>query len=77
LPFVGAAERVQTRDFVEWLLAGLTDRERDVMAWRYFEGLSMDVVADRLRTTRPAAYQLHYRALAKLRDRAKKVELGR
>jgi RNA polymerase sigma factor (sigma-70 family) len=77
-PFGGdSGEAVQTRDLVEWLLAGLTERERSVMTWKYFEGLSIDAIAQRLQTTREGAYQLHYRALNKLRARTQKMATDR
>lgn len=75
--FASSTVAIQTHDLVEWLLAGLTERERNVLIWKYFEGLSMDIIAARLQTTRQGAYQLHYRAIVKLRERTKKTEIDR
>src|SRR5262245_28580841 len=73
----GSGDAMNTRDLVAWLLAGLSERERNVLTWKYFEGLSIEAIAQRLETTREGAYQLHYRALVKLRERAKKSDTDR
>lgn len=72
-----ASQRVETRDLVQWLLAGLTARERKILILKYFENMPTDRLAEELETTREGVLQLHYRAIAKLRERAKKSETGR
>ncbi len=64
-------EAGETRDLVEWLLAGLTDRERKLLVLKYYQHLSASQLARRLGTTTAAIHQLHYRALNKLRERMK------
>jgi RNA polymerase sigma factor (sigma-70 family) len=67
----GASEELDTRDLVEWLLAGLTARERKLLVLKYYRQMTADQLADALATTRAGVHQLHYRALAKLRERLK------
>jgi len=62
-------EAVDTKDLVQWLLAGLTDRERKLLVLKYYQQLSADRIAKALDTTSAAVHQLHYRALDKLRRR--------
>lgn len=69
-----AESRVETEDFVNWLLAGLTDRERKVLTLRYFRGMSVGEAAAVMATTEEAVSQLHYRAVAKLRERYEKLK---
>ncbi|MCI0683316.1 MAG: sigma-70 family RNA polymerase sigma factor [Gemmataceae bacterium] len=70
-------DRLETRDFVQWLLAGLSARERKVLILKYFHGQTNDQIGQALQTTREGAAQLHYRAIAKLRLAAKKPKEGR
>jgi RNA polymerase sigma factor (sigma-70 family) len=67
-----ATAAVETRDLVQWLLAGLTERERKLLVLMYFQQMSGARLADALGTTPAAVHQLHYRAIAKLRSRLKK-----
>jgi RNA polymerase sigma factor (sigma-70 family) len=69
-----AEAKVETEDFVSWLFAGLTARERNVLVLRYFRGLSVPEAATVMKTTEKAVSQLHYRAIAKLRKRSGKLE---
>jgi RNA polymerase sigma factor (sigma-70 family) len=68
---------VDTRELVEWLLAGLNDRERKVLTLKYYQQLSGEEIARTLGTSVAAVHQLHYRALGKLRDRLKKSDQDR
>lgn len=61
---------VETRHLVEWLLAGLSDRERFVLVARYDSGTPTDAIANDLGVSIAAVKQLHYRALRKLRRKA-------
>jgi RNA polymerase sigma factor (sigma-70 family) len=65
------APQVETADLVEWLLAGLTERERKLLRLKYFDGLTAEQLAAALETTSAGVSQLHYRALEKLRARSK------
>jgi RNA polymerase sigma factor (sigma-70 family) len=72
-----ASEVVETKDLVERLLSGLNQRERQLVQLVYYDGLSFDKVAVALKTTKPALYQLHYRLLQKLRERAEALKTDR
>jgi RNA polymerase sigma factor (sigma-70 family) len=72
-----AADAVETRDLVEWLLAGLTERERKLLILKYYQQLSTEQIARSLGTSTAAIHQLHYRVLGKLRARIKKSGGGR
>ena len=76
LPKIGPSveDRIELRDYVNWLMAGLTDRERKVLALRYYESMSVEEVADAMSTTCQAITQLHYRAIVKLRERIKRQD---
>jgi RNA polymerase sigma-70 factor (ECF subfamily) len=67
-------EAVDTRDLVDWLLAGLTERERKLLVLKYYQQLSGAELAAALDSTPEAVAQLHYRALLKLRQRLAKNE---
>jgi RNA polymerase sigma factor (sigma-70 family) len=67
---------VETKDLVEWLLAGLNDRERKLLVLKYYRGLSMAEAALDLDMSEGAAHQLHHRALKKLREKIKNSESG-
>ena len=58
---------VDTRDLVQWLLAGLNDRERKVLVLKYYQGHSINDIAAALECSPAAVHQLHHRALTKLR----------
>jgi RNA polymerase sigma factor (sigma-70 family) len=62
---------VETADLVSWLMADLSDRERKVLELRYFRGLTFKEIAEKLGKPLGSIAQLHYRALQRLRDRAK------
>lgn len=62
-------EMVETRELVGWLLAGLSERERQLLLLKYYQRLSAETIAQKLGCTTAAVNQLHYRALAKLRER--------
>jgi RNA polymerase sigma factor (sigma-70 family) len=64
--------QVGLETFAEWLLAGLTERERKLLRLRYYQDRSTVEIANALGTSRAGVYQLQFRALAKLRDRALK-----
>src|SRR5262249_51485930 len=66
------SERIETQDLVEWLLAGLSERERKVLRMRYYEDVSTEKIAEALECSPEAVSQLHYRAIAKLREKLKK-----
>lgn len=62
-------QQVETQDLVQWLLAGLSESERQVIRWRYFEGKSPQDLADILGISMGAVHQAHHRAIEKLRQR--------
>ncbi|HEY1599481.1 MAG TPA: sigma-70 family RNA polymerase sigma factor [Pirellulales bacterium] len=62
-------DRVETRDLIDWLLAGLTDRERKLLMLKYYANMSFAEIAQAFDTTPSAVSQLHYRAILKLRER--------
>jgi RNA polymerase sigma factor (sigma-70 family) len=64
-------DRVETRDFIGWLLAGLTDRERKLLTLKYYGNMSFAEIAQALDTTPSAVSQLHFRAILKLREKTK------
>jgi RNA polymerase sigma-70 factor (ECF subfamily) len=64
-----ATDLVETRDFVEWILAGLNDGERNLLEMKYFQQKSAVEIARILGMTPSAVRQLHYRAIGKLRKR--------
>ena len=64
-----AEDRIETRDLVDWLLAGLTDRERTVLTQKYYGNRTFAEIAQALNTSPTAIAQLHYRALLKLREK--------
>ena len=66
--------RIDTKDLIGWLLAGLAEREIRLVALRYYEDLKMSEIAQVLGITEAAANQLHFRAIEKLRQRLKKKE---
>ncbi|HEX3152657.1 MAG TPA: sigma-70 family RNA polymerase sigma factor [Gemmataceae bacterium] len=66
---VSSSERVDTADLVEWLIAGLTDRERKLLLLKYFHFKTLDELALSLETSKAGVRQLHHRAIAKLRNR--------
>jgi RNA polymerase sigma factor (sigma-70 family) len=68
---VSTTEAVDTRDLVEWLLAGLSDRERKLLVLMYYRHMPADALARELGMTTAAVHQLHYRAIGKLRRRLK------
>jgi len=63
---------LETKDLVEWLLAGLSTREIRLVFLKYYRDNSMAEIAKILQCTPEAAAQLHFRALEKLRRRIKK-----
>lgn len=67
------AEPIDLKDQVDWLLAGLTEREREVMILKYYKHMSTSRIAEFLRVTLGAVVQIHFRALKKLRQRIKKT----
>jgi RNA polymerase sigma factor (sigma-70 family) len=52
----------------EAMLDGLTDLERQVVTWHYNDDLDFGEIATRLDKEPNAVHQIHYRALAKLRE---------
>lgn len=66
--------QLRTIETVAWLLAGLTFRERVVMRERFFFGRNTTQIAQLLGTTVSAVHQLHYRALKRLRERARNYD---
>lgn len=65
--FVGPNADVETREYVDWLLRGLTERERLVLRSRYFKGMSCAEIATMMGVKADLIRQVHYRALQKLR----------
>lgn len=59
----------EAQELLEWLLAGLNERERFVLRERYFSGRGSRDTAVLLGVSTEAVYQLHYRAIEKLRSR--------
>jgi RNA polymerase sigma factor (sigma-70 family) len=64
-----SAQPIETKDFVEWLLAGLTDRERNLLIMKYYRQMLPSAMARELETSQEGVRQLHHRAIAKLRKR--------
>jgi RNA polymerase sigma factor (sigma-70 family) len=64
--------RLETKEFVEWLIAGLNERERKALELKYFRGLRPRKAANRMGISIEAFNQLHHRAISKLRDRVAK-----
>ncbi|MDW8339435.1 MAG: sigma-70 family RNA polymerase sigma factor [Thermoleophilia bacterium] len=60
-------EELVAREGFEAMLEGLTDDEREVIRLRYLEGLDFGEIAKRRGKNVNAIYQIHHRALTKLR----------
>jgi RNA polymerase sigma factor (sigma-70 family) len=80
-PAMGVADRGQdpvdawmTRDAVEHYLALLTPRERQVVAMRFFEGLTFRACGRKLGVSKERVRQIQVRALAKMREAAASEE---
>jgi len=71
------SKEVEAKDLVAWLLGWLQERERKLILLRYFENKSTKQIAAALGCTESAVYQLHYRVLAKLRERTKDLSFDR
>lgn len=65
------SKQVDTKDLVNWLLSGLTDRERKAITLKYFEYKTPAEIGLDLECTANAASQLCFRAIQKLRQRSK------
>lgn len=61
---------VDTRDWVRWLVAGLSHEERELLRRRYWMDQTLDEIARAWGRTPRAVIQLHYRAIQKLRNRS-------
>jgi RNA polymerase sigma factor (sigma-70 family) len=66
-------DALETADLVEWLLAGVTPRERNLLFMKYFRQMSTTEMATALKTSVAAVHQLHRRAILKLQARLKKM----
>ena len=61
---------VEGAGFAAWLV-GLSELEATVLRLRYDEGLELSEIAVRLEKTPNAVHQIHFRALEKLRKKAR------
>lgn len=59
---------VERRDLLEKALAGLAERQRQVIEWASFDGLSMREIADKTGESLVNVRHHYYRGLRKLRD---------
>lgn len=62
-------ERKETAEKVRATLEKLPDNERNVLKWRYLEGVPIDEMAARMGVTKKAVYSLLYRAGISFRKR--------
>ena len=58
----------QLRDVKDLLFKNLTDKERIVIQYYYFEGLSMREIAGMLRLTESRVCQIHSKVIRRLRE---------
>ena len=67
----------QLRDIKELLFKSLTEKERIVIQYYYFEGLSMREIATMLRLTESRVCQIHSKVIRRLREQheERKAEL--
>jgi|ERR1035438_5633028 RNA polymerase sigma factor (sigma-70 family) len=72
--FAIGEEPVDIQDQVTWLLAGLTERERQLMILKYYKHMSTSEVARVMKITQGAVVQTHFRAIRKLRQQMEKTE---
>jgi RNA polymerase sigma factor (sigma-70 family) len=61
--------QVEAHDHVQWLQAGLNDKERLVIKKLYFDQHTAEQIAQEWKMTVNSVYQIHHRALEKLRKR--------
>jgi RNA polymerase sigma-B factor len=59
---------VEFREAVRPLIAALPPRERDILIWRFFEGLTQTQIAQRLGVSQMHISRLLTRTLGQLRD---------
>jgi RNA polymerase sigma factor for flagellar operon FliA len=60
-------ERRMDRIALERAVALLPEREANIVAWHYFDGVPFKVIATRLSVSEPRVSQLHARAMVRLR----------
>jgi RNA polymerase sigma factor for flagellar operon FliA len=60
-------ERRMDRAALESAVAQLPQREAQIVAWHYFDGVAFKTIAERLGVSEPRISQLHSRALGRLR----------
>jgi RNA polymerase sigma factor (sigma-70 family) len=65
---------VDTADLIEWLLAGLSSKERRLVVLKYYLQMSYDEISRAMGTSRNGVYQLHHRVLEKLRTRMRQQD---
>jgi RNA polymerase sigma factor for flagellar operon FliA len=60
-------ERRMDRVALERAVAQLPEREANIVAWHYFDGVPFKVIAVRLAVSEPRVSQLHARAMGRLK----------
>ena len=68
LPIVGEEERISNRLIIEEAFGKLTDEEKRIMKYRYFEGLTQSKTAKKLNMTQVQVSRAEKKILTKLRD---------
>jgi RNA polymerase sigma factor for flagellar operon FliA len=69
-----AIEQHMDRIMLERAVSTLPEREGNIVAWHYFEGVPFKTIAVRLGVSEPRVSQLHSRAMERLRGTLAKVQ---